>query len=175
MGWLAASIAFVGTTYFAIHYAGFRKLLLWTGVTAVCLASATALYIFADQQKRDAEYAKQIEQKSKLIAATDLELSDVKISVPTYGRDASVTGTVINKSQYILENFEIQFTILDCPFSYLTDRKCNIIGQSRGTAYSDVPSGQKRAFYASAAFADLPPLEKDQWSWTYVVTGVVGH
>jgi hypothetical protein len=44
MGWLAASIIFVGgITYFAIHYARFRRLLFWIGVAALCLEGAAWL------------------------------------------------------------------------------------------------------------------------------------
>ena len=44
MGWLAASIIFVGSiTYFAIHYARFRRLLFWIGVAALCLGGAAWL------------------------------------------------------------------------------------------------------------------------------------
>jgi len=44
MGWLAASIIFVGgITYFAIHYARFRRLLFWIGVAGLCLWGAAWL------------------------------------------------------------------------------------------------------------------------------------
>ncbi|MCC3246755.1 hypothetical protein LG047_15760 [Methylocystis sp. WRRC1] len=75
MEWLALSIAFVATIYFAIHYRGFRRGLLFLAAGAVVLAAMAAIYFWNDSRQTEAR--RQI--ASKLISREQIIISNAQL------------------------------------------------------------------------------------------------
>jgi len=107
MGWLAASLAFIGVLYFAVHYTGFRKAVF--GITAfLFVAIIVGLVIthvtdLRDQQER--RIAK------TLIDPKELYFSNTKLRLDMFPK---VSGTVLNGSQHVLKEFTIRVVVTDC-------------------------------------------------------------
>jgi hypothetical protein len=154
MAWLAAAIFGVAVIYFAIHYPGFRKVVLWCVAIAVALGVAGGAYFYWDslQQAKRTAYAK------TLIHQDEVDFYDMKMS----GDIArSVRGMVRNRSAYTLRSFRLGVVVQDCP-----DVKCETIGEDEAwVSYIDVPPGQVRAFDTYVNFSHMPTPKAMQWNY----------
>ncbi len=108
MEWLAFSIACVATIYFAIHYRGFRRGLMFVAGGVVALSAAWAIYFWHDNRQTEAR--RQI--ASKLIRLDQIEILDAKLAL---GSSPKVSGTIVNRSDHELSELAIKVWVSDCP------------------------------------------------------------
>ena len=108
MEWLAFSIALLGTIYFAIHYRGFRRGLMYAVGGVVTLAAIAAIYFWNDNRRTEAQ--RQI--ASKLIRPDQIEILDAKLAL---GVAPQLSGTVINRSSHALAELAVKVVVTDCP------------------------------------------------------------
>jgi hypothetical protein len=108
MEWLALSIALLGTIYFAIHYRGFRRGLMYAVGGVVTLAAMTAIYFWNDN--RQTAGRRQI--ASTLIRPDQIEILDAKLAL---GVAPQLSGTVINRSSHALAELAVKVAVTDCP------------------------------------------------------------
>lgn len=108
MEWLALSIAFVATVYFAIHYRGFRRGLMFVAGGLVALSVAWVIYWWHDNQQTEAR--RQI--ASKLIRPDQIGVLDAKLALGSFPQ---LSGTIINRSDHELAELAIKTVVSDCP------------------------------------------------------------
>ena len=157
MGWIAFSIAVLGTIYFAIHSSGFRKFLL----AAMFLAGALgAIFWYNDYQKH---YQRQllIEEARKRIKPGDVELVEATLSLGLIGK---LQGSITNHSAQPINHIYVFVSVYDCAKDAFYKPNCNTIGQKTIELYGlSIPIGQKRGFDQYVDFPNLPKIDK--WSW----------
>ncbi len=196
MGYLALSVALLGTIYFAIHYSRFRRGLLYVLGAAIALGVVAGVVTWYNEVQRD----KRRLYASTLIKTNQIEISGAKLSI---GLGSKLTGVVTNRSRYDLADLVLKVTVTDCPRISVPDlppgfvldkndpplkkkkggpwdqfkdasdtSKCGIVGQKVVRAYPlNVPAGQKRAFNEYVYFSNLPKMKK--WSWRYSIEKIV--
>jgi len=193
MGWLALAIVVIGTIYFAIHYRGFRRGLLFSAVGLLLLAAvgATIAWFHSQQEEQRRTVAK------TLIKPEQIEISDATLSI---GIGSELKAAITNRSSHHLAELALKVTVMDCPQNYFdkfdpvsevpkgvvgeenpftkykqaANAKCNIVGQYVVRQYGiDIPSGQKRAFSGHPYFTNLPHLKPNEWSWNYAIEEIV--
>jgi hypothetical protein len=188
MEWLAFAILAVGVTYFAIHYRGFRRGLLFTllGIVVLAAIGGVVAYFYSKHEDEKHRIAGQ------LIKPDQVEIADAALSLDDITSQVSVT----NKSPFLLKDLALRVTVLDCP-SNVFDKfdpqmpsglagtkgdllpakpagKCTAVGEDVAKEYGlNIPSGQKRAFKRYVSFRNLPPLKPKEWSWHYSIVEVV--
>ncbi|MDP3552825.1 hypothetical protein [Methylocystis sp.] len=108
MEWLAFSIACVATIYFAIHYRGFRRGLMFVAGGVIALAAAAAIYFWNDNRQTEAR--RQI--ASKLIRLDQIRVLDAKLALGSF---AEMSGTIVNRSDFELSGLTIKVVVSDCP------------------------------------------------------------
>lgn len=201
MEWLALSIAFLGTIYFAIHYRGFRRGLLYVvgGLAGLGVIGGLVAWYNNHQSEERRRVA------STLIEHGQIEIADAKLSL---GITSELSAVVTNRSGHDLAELSLKVIVTDCPRNLFADLippqppsgfvldpktgspeksranpfdqfdkskdapKCGIVGQDLVRAYSiDVPRGQKRAFKAYVSLRNLPEMK--EWSWHYTIEQIV--
>ena len=108
MEWLAFSIACVATIYFAIHYRGFRRGLMFVAGGLVALSAAWVIYFWHDDRQTEAR--RQI--ASKLIRPDQIGVLDAKLALGSFPQ---LNGTIINRSDHELAELAIKTVVSDCP------------------------------------------------------------
>jgi hypothetical protein len=189
MEWLALSIVFVATIYFAIHYPAFRRTLIFVAVGSIGLAVTGAAYLWHDNWRTE----ERRQNASKLISSQQIQIEGLALSLGPYS--TKLTGTVVNKSEFELSELAIKVLVYDCPrisFDDLIpsesrpeagsadtkpwerykkaqeDSHCGVVGEGVARASSiNVPKGQKRAFEEYVSLPRLPDMK--EWSWSYSV------
>jgi predicted membrane-bound spermidine synthase len=161
MGWLAAIIAIVAITLFAIVYPGFRKFLLI--LFAAVVALGVGLYLYFENESRQS-------QKRELIARSLIQNSEVEFQKLVMTNDYGswrIKGLVKNNSRYTIEKIGLTVAVSNCDGD---GRNCLVVGTDNGVhGYSlDIPPGQARALDAFVTLRNLPPLAK--WNWTYQIS-----
>jgi len=188
MGELALAIVLLGTVYFAIHYRGFRRGLIFTllGVFVLAAVSGVVVWFYSQQEAQRRKIAR------TLIKSDQLEITDATLSI---GTSAEMKALVTNRSPYPLKELTLEVTVIDCPTNFFDrsdssplspvkkgeeqpekkDRKCTAVGQSVVREYwiGSIPSGQKRTFSGHARFDNLPPLKSNEWTWHYSIAEIV--
>jgi len=192
MEWLAVSIVVVGATYFAIHYRGFRRGLLFMllGIAVLAAIGGVVGYFYDQRQDEKRRMARQ------LIKPDQLEISDAILSIGTL---SEVKAVITNKSSFHLKELALRVTVVDCPTNFFDKfdppsasgyepvkkaepgagksvGKCTAVGEYVAREYGlNIPSGQKRAFNGYVRFENLPPLKPNEWSWYYSVVEIVAE
>jgi hypothetical protein len=60
----------------------------------------------------------------------------------------ALDGVVANNAKHALGEFDVEVTLKDCE-DKTKETNCKVVGQARGTAKPDVPTGQTRSFSTS--------------------------
>jgi hypothetical protein len=159
MGLLVAVIVVLLIIYLATVSPGFRILLLV--VLAAALPLAYLWYLQSEKQSADNESRLTIARS--LVKPTDLEMTDSRLSPPSYPGLTlwNIYGVIKNNSSYEIESIALTVEITNCDAS---DSNCVVVGT--GVARRDflrIPQGQARAFNVNFPFENLPKLEK--WKW----------
>lgn len=108
MEWLALSISLLGTIHFAIHYRGFRRVLMYaTGGMVVLAALAATVILYNNHQREDRRQV-----ASTLIRPDQIEILDAELTLGTFPQ---LRGNAINRSGYELAELAVKVTVTDCP------------------------------------------------------------
>ena len=165
MEWLAASLAFLGTVYFAIHHQGFRRFLLYALGAVVALSLVAGALLLWEEHKTNKARA----VAKTLIKPSEIEIADATLSF-SYGSSADLKGKITNKSKHALASISVRIIIFDCPPKTQQEgappppepKKCNVVGEAITSDYVSVPPYQTRGLSSYVSFNDLPPLK--EWS-----------
>ncbi len=159
MGLLVAVIAVLVIIYFATVSSGFRILLF--AVLAAALPVGYLWYLQSEKQSADNESRLTIARS--LVKPTDLEMTDSRLSPPSYPGLTlwNIYGVIKNNSSYEIESIALTIEVTNCDAS---ESNCVVVGI--GVARRDflrIPAGQARAFNVNFPLENLPKLEK--WKW----------
>lgn len=159
MGLLVAVIVLFAIIYLAAVSSGFRIFLL------VALAAALPLgYLWYLQSvKESADQERRLSIARNLVKPTDLEMTDSKLTPPSYPGLIlwNFYGVIKNNSSYEVESLALTIEVTNCNAD---DSNCVVVGS--GIARRDflrIPKGQARAFNVNFPLENLPKLEK--WNW----------
>ncbi|AWC22461.1 hypothetical protein CO731_01925 [Aminobacter sp. MSH1] len=156
MAWVAAAMFGVAVIYFAIHYPGFRKVVLWCLAGIVALGAVGGAYAYWDSVRQ----AKRTAYAKTLINERDVDFYDLTMGSNGLGGH-TVKGTVRNRSSHILGSFKLRIIVQDCP-----EGKCETIGENEiWETYINVPPGQVRAFDTYVSFYNMPAPKAQRWNY----------
>lgn len=142
MEWLAFSIACVATIYFAIHYRGFRRGLMFVAGGVIALAAAAVIYFWNDNRQTEAR--RQI--ASKLIRLDQIRVLDAKLALGSF---AEMSGTIVNRSDFELLGLAIKVVVSDCPRSEWLRIKIDGLGIVEvGNSFLSMSPDAQNAFVA---------------------------
>jgi hypothetical protein len=112
------------------------------------VADQAAAEVSAENHK-----ARQIELWSR-VPASQVELRDPVLTPPKYGDEYDLSASVKNRSSQQLGAFETEITASDC----LARDKCEVVGHSLETVWTDVPAQQVRGLSSKVTFFNVPKL-----------------
>lgn len=159
--WIFASTVFLACVYLSIRFPVFRFWMARSVAAVLAIAVLIAGYIYIDGERENAKR----KQAAQLIQPSDVELSGMTLTWPTYGT-AHMKGTIKNNSAYEIKSIEFRVTISDCP----KPLNCVTIGEDTSSDYVTVPSGQARALDTTIHFDDVP--QATNWSWYVSITKI---
>lgn len=132
-----------------------RWALRYFTLVAVIVAGG-GYYLLLESEKNAAEEIRK--QKAtreawsrSAIDLKELHFTGVHLKDRSYGPYMALDGVVANNAKYALVAFDVEITLKECE-DKTKETNCKVIGQSRGTAAPNVPSGQSPSFNTS----DLP-------------------
>ena len=165
MGWLIAVLVILAIIFFAVPR--YRVIIL-----VLMMASLGLGYIIYHESQREAtERARKEHIAETLVKASDLEMTDFKISPPPFeGMSGwTIKGVVKNNSEYDVESISLNIVVRNCDTN---KTNCVVIGSGTALAWRiNIPKGQVRNFDEAFKLERMPKLEN--WDWSVTVKSIV--